>query len=192
MIIEMLIMITFDYSTLCSFSREVQSVERSLTSIPLERRLVTVGAEIGNLWSGDRYYMFSVFHVAASDDIPLRMVSLSYLQAQLDMLKTQPKFNEVYELEDLTAEELAANQARAAQAEKEEKEKGAKKKAPPKVAIDFRTISEKILEKKPEKRDVYTGGEQAAGVYGLPSLDKLVRLQEYLQINGGFSSGVCA
>ena len=115
------------------------------------------------------------------------MVSLSYLQAQLDKLRSQPKFNKVFQLKKLTDEELKANQAKAALAEKEEKEKGArKKKAPPKVADDLKTTSEKILEKKPEKRDVYTGGEQAAGVYGLPSLDKLVRLQEYLQINGGF------
>ena len=114
------------------------------------------------------------------------MVSLSYLQAQLDKLRTQAKFNEVFQLKKLTDEELKANQARAAQAEKEEREKGAKRKAPVKTTVDFRTTSEKILEKRPEKRNTYTGGEQAAGVYGLPSLDKLVRLQEYLQTNGGF------
>ena len=43
------------------------------------------------------------------------MVSQAYLQAQIDKLKTDPKFTKVLQLEQFTEEEIAANRAKAAQ-----------------------------------------------------------------------------
>ena len=113
------------------------------------------------------------------------MVSLPYLNAQLDKLKTQARFTEVFELSVFTEEEIAENRRKAEEAKKKG---GAQKSEPaPVKAEDLRSISDRILEKKPVARTgQFKGGEPVASVYGMPSLFKLSRLQEYLEINGGF------
>ena len=125
-------------------------------------------------------------YFAESEDLDLRMVSRAYLQAQIDKLKANPKFLKVLELEQFTEEEIAANRAKAAQ---EHDTRGATKKKQPegKKAVEYRTVSDKILENRPaDREDLFKGGKQAAAVYGMGSMDKLCRLQEYLEINGGF------
>ena len=161
------------------------SLKRSFASTLLERRLVTDGDEIGIVRSGDWYYMSFHFLFAECGAARLRMVSLPYLNAQLDKLKMQARFTEVFELGVFTKEEIAENRRKAEEAKKKG---GAQKSGPsPVKAEDLRSISDRILEKKPVARTgQFKGGEQVASVYGMPSLSKLSRLQEYLEINGGF------
>ena len=137
------------------------------------------------MWSGDQYYMSLYSFLAECGAARLRMVSLLYINAQLDKLKTQARFTEVFELGVFSEEEIAENRRKAEEAKKKG---GAQKSEPvPVKAEDLRSILDRILEKKPVARTgQLKGGEQVASVYGMPSLSKLSRLQEYLEINGGF------
>ena len=139
------------------------------------------GAKIDYVWSRDRSYMFSPLNLSEADDVALQMVSLPYLQAEIDKLKIQEKYAQVLELGQFTREEIEQNRMQAQQ-----KQKG-KRIEPPKKVIDFKNVSEKVLEKKPqERKNIFKSGEQAAQVYGLSSLLDLCKLQEYLEVNRGF------
>ena len=101
------------------------------------------------------------------------MISVSYLQAELDKLRGNKDYTEVLECDRY---------------EPKEGEPSAGKKPKKDFLLDgMSKKSEKILEKPPRNRkNLFTGGQHSVEAYGLSSMEDLSRLVEYLEINGNF------
>ena len=107
-----------------------------------------------------------------SEPVKLKMISVSYLQAELDKLRGTREYIKVLEC---------------GRYEPKEGEPAPKKPKKDSMLTEMSSKSTKVLEKAPKNRkNLFAGGQHSMEVYGLNSMEDLCRLVEYLEINGNF------
>ena len=147
------------------------------------------GAEIGTYWSGDRYALHFSIVFAVSGDVALRMVSPSYLQAQLDLLRTKDKYTQLLIMEKAKVVPKAGEGEPPSKKAKED-EPSTSSKDPEKVDMVQSIVrsSDVVQGRKPTKRkSIFKGGKHLASIFGLKDMGEVMELQEYLELNGNFN-----
>ena len=117
------------------------------------------------------------------------MVSESFLQAQLDKLKTVEKYTVL-----LTMEKAQVVKKADAGGDGEPPSKKSKEEPSTSGLIQLENMVEsvirsedKVLGRKPSKRKApFKGGRHTAEVFGLQNLSEVTELQEYLELNGNY------
>ena len=150
-----------------------------------------VRAEIGTYWSGDRYALNFFFVFAVSGDIPLRMVSLSYLQAQLDLLRTKDAYTQLLIMEKAkVVPKTGEGEPPAKKAKEDDPSTSKQDPASEKVNMVESIVksSDVVQGRKPsKKRSIFRGGKHLASIFGLKDMGEVMELQEYLELNGNFN-----
>ena len=128
--------------------------------------------------------MFCVFFIAESAPLVLKMMHKSYMMAKIDALKGREDLMEVLQLtgeepkkktKDPAAPEPGTSKRKAGD-EPSTSKKGSL------TAESFRSVEVKGSMPK-KKTGQFSGGQQAAGVYGLRNWMEFTLLQEYLHLN---------
>ena len=117
------------------------------------------------------------------------MVSKSFLQAQLDKLKTVEKYTVL-----LTMEKAQVVKKPDDGGDGEPPSKKSKEEPSTSSLIQLENMVEsvirsedKVLGRKPSKRKApFKGGRHTAEVFGLQNLSEVTKLQEYLELNGNY------
>ena len=127
---------------------------------------------------------------AESGDLPLRMVSKSFLQAQLDKLKTVEKYTVPLTMEKA---EVVKKHDGGDGEQPSKKTKEGDPSAPSLLQPEDDMVKsvirseDRILGRKPSKRKApFKGGKHTAEVFGLQNLSEVTELQEYLELNGNY------
>ena len=145
------------------------------------------GAEIGT-------HIIFVFVFAVSGDVPLQMVS-PYLQAQLDLLRTNDKYTRLLIMEKAkvvpkTGEDKGEPPSKKSKEDEPEPSSSSKDPATEKVDMVKSIVksSDVVQGRKPTKRrSIFKGGKHLASIFGLKDMGEVIELQEYLELNGNFT-----
>ena len=141
-----------------------------------------IGVEIGT-------HSFFNLVFAESGNLPLRMVSKSFLQAQLDKLKTVEKYTVLLTMEKTQVVKKADDGGDGEPPSKKSKEEPSTSSL---IQLENMVESvirseDKILGRKPSKRKApFKGGRHTAEVFVLQNLSEVTELQEYLELNRNY------
>ena len=131
---------------------------------------------------------FFVLVFAELGDLPLRMVSKSFLQAQLDKLKTVEKFTVPLTMEKAKVVKKPGDEGDGEPPSKKTKE--GEPAAPSLLQPEDDMVKsvirseDRVLGRKPSKRKApFKGGKHTAEVFGLQNLSEVT---EYLELNGNY------
>ena len=136
---------------------------------------------------GTRLFFNLVF--VESGDLPLRMVSKSFLQAQLDKLKTVEKYTVPLTMEKAEVVQKADDGGDGEPPSKKSKEEPSTSSPlqPENMVESVIRSEDRVLGRKPSKRKApLKGGRHTAQVFGLQNLSEVTELQEYLELNGNY------
>ena len=163
-------------------------MERRLSSLVVERRSVPCVAEIGLYRSGDR--TIHVFPIYVSDSGPLKLLMMhkSFVMAKLDSLRGRADLNTVLQLTGEKPKEPKAGEPEDPEPGTSKRKAGADPGKSKKGQLDaesFRSLEVKGTMPK-KKKGTFSGGQQAASVYGLRNWSEFTLLQEYLHLNGRY------
>ena len=117
------------------------------------------------------------------------MVSKSFLQAQLDKLKTVEKYTVLLTMEKAQVVRKAGDGGDGEPPSKKSKEEPSTSSP---IWLENMVESvirsgDKVLGRKPSKRKApFKGGRHTAEVFGLQNLSEVTELQEYLELNGNY------
>ena len=126
---------------------------------------------------------------AESGNLPLRMVSKSFLQAQLDKLKTVEKYTVPLTMEKAQVVKKPDDGGDGEPPSKKSKEEPSTFSVlqPENMVESVIRSEDKVLGRKPSKRKApCKGGRHTAEVFGLQNLSEVTELQEYLELNGNY------
>ena len=136
-------------------------------------------------------HSFFILVFAESGDLPLRMVSKSFLQAQLDKLKTVEKYTVPLTMEKAEVVKKPGDEGDGEPPSKKTKE--GEPSAPSLLQPEDDMVKsvirseDRVLGRKPSKRKApFKGGKHTAEVFGLQNLSEVTELQEYLELNGNY------
>ena len=141
-------------------------------------------------------YCIFVFVFVVSGDVPLRMVSPSYLQAQLDLLRTNDKYTRLLIMEKakvVPKEDDGEGEPPSKKAKEDDPAKSSTSSQDPaakKVDLVKAVVksSDVVQGRKPSKRkSVFKGGKHTASIFGLKNMGEVTELQEFLELNGNFN-----
>ena len=119
------------------------------------------------------------------------MVSKSFLQVQLDKLKTVEKYTNLLTMEKVTVVQKpddGGDGEPPAKKFKEAEPSTSSQQLPDEDMVKMVVRSEdKVLGKRPTKRKApFKGEKHTAEVFGLQNLSEVTELQEYLELNGNY------
>ena len=119
------------------------------------------------------------------------MVSPSYLQAQLDLLRTKDEYTQLLIMEKAKVVPKPGEGEPPAKKAKED-DPSTSKQDPAAEKVDMvQSIvksSDVVQGRKPTKRkSIFKGGKHLASIFGLKDMGEVIELQEYLELNGNFN-----
>ena len=121
------------------------------------------------------------------------MVSPSYLQAQLDLLRTNNKYTQLLIMEKAKVVPKAGEdkgEPPSKKAKEDEPSTSSQDPAAEKVDMVKSIVksSDVVQGRKPTKRkSIFKGGKHLASIFGLKDMGEVIELQEYLELNGNFT-----
>ena len=119
------------------------------------------------------------------------MVSKSFLQAQLDKMKTVEKYTALLTMEKAQVVKKSGDGGNGEPPTKKTKEgePSTSEQSPEEEDMVKSVVrfEDKVLGRKPTKRKApFKGGKHTAEVFGLQNLSEVTELQEYLELNGNY------